>query len=293
MGVPQVCIQTGACPSRELGCSWSRMPNASFAMLPGPALQLESNGPLMNVVSGTRHSGRWGCVPSQGHVAPWSHPWSVAPPQGSSPLRSCVHSKGPLEQPQCSGGAGALSHPPSTDLVLERMAGPDSALLLRWAQPHRVGDRGQAGASALWTPLSRAQATAPSGALLTVKAVFVVHWFLLTWADVSVPCTAAVRLAGMSGARRHTSSARALRPPPGVLSVHLPLGRKCGCAKAGEPVSPALSLSKQPVWVPKAWQGSGQSCRMGLCPGRGHVAPLGLGGWLEETLVSRELLHLL
>lgn len=56
-----------------------------------------------------------------------------------------------------------------------------------------------------------------------------------------------------------------------------------------KPVSPTLSLSKQLVWVPKAWQDSGQSCRMGLCPGRGHVAH----GWHKETLVSGELFHVL
>lgn len=220
-------------------------------------------------------------------MAPWSHPWSVAPAQGSGPSRS--PQGGGLGAARCSGASGALSHPCPMDLVLERMAGPDSALLLRWAQPQRVGDWGQAGESALRTPLSRA----PGSALHAAKAVLVVHRFLLTWADVSIPCTAAIHLAATSGARRHPPSAGALHPPPGVLSVHLPLGRKRRCAKAGEPVSPAISLSKQPVWVPKAWQGSGQSCGMGLCPGRGDVASLGLGGWLEETLVSRELLHLL
>lgn len=47
----------------------------------------------MNVVSGTMPSGRWGHVPSQGHMALWFHPWSVFPPQGSGPSRSCVLSK--------------------------------------------------------------------------------------------------------------------------------------------------------------------------------------------------------
>jgi len=208
-------------------------------------------------------------------MAPWSHPWSVAPPQGSRPPSSSVDSEGVLEQRWCSGAAGALSRS-SMDLILARMGGPD--LLLRWAQPQRIGDRGQAGERALRTPLSRAWAATAGGALLAVKAVFVVHWFLSTQADVSAPCTAAVStLQTMSGARRHPPPAGDLLPPPGVLNVCRPLGRKCGHAKAVEPVSPALALSKQLIWAPKSWQSSGQSCGTALCPSRGACGTTGSG----------------
>lgn len=197
----------------------------------------------MNMVSGTTHSGRWRCVPSEGHMSPcpthglWPHLRDQVP-------RGAVFTP---REPQRSPGAVELQEPSATSsmhLVLARMTGPDSARLLRWAQPQRVGDRGQAGESALRTPLSTIWATAPSSALLTMKAVFVVHRFLLTWADVSVPCTAAVHLAAMSVARRHSPSAGALHPPPGVLSIHIPLGRKCWICKSRRTSFPSTFLEK-------------------------------------------------
>lgn len=68
----------------------------------------ESNGPLMSAVSRTMHSGKWGHVPLR-HA--WSHPQSVALPQGCGPLRSCVHYKEAVEQPQCSGATRSPQPP--------------------------------------------------------------------------------------------------------------------------------------------------------------------------------------
>lgn len=222
----------------------------------------------MNVVSATmagedmcHHRDTWHRGPSRGLC---SFLRDLVP-------RGAVFSPRDLGAALMLGTARALGHPPSMDLGLARVAGPDSAQLLGWAQPQRLGNWGRAAQSTLWTPWSRTQATTPGGTLFTNVCGTPVP---LTWADVSAPSRAAAHLTAMCEARRHPSS---LHPASVVLSIHLPLGKKCGCAKAEEPVSPALSLSKQPVWAPEGWQGSGQSCGMGLRLSRRRVAPLGLG----------------
>lgn len=215
-------------------------------------------------------------MPSQGHMAPpglWPHLCQRSSPSELEEL--CGLQGGPWSSP----GVLELQQPSTTHLpwILVWSSGPDSPLLLRWAQPQQVGDRSQAAESVLRTPRSRAWATSPGDAPVPFNTGTCVR-------SLASSCSPHMR-----GARRHPPSARVLHPPPGVLSIHLPLGMKRGCAKAGEPVPPALPLSKQPVWVPQARQGSGQNGRTGLCPGRGHVAPLRLGRCLKDTLVSRGL----
>lgn len=116
----------------------------------------ESNGPLLKVVKvGT-------CAITGTHGSTWS----VAPPLSEIESLRARGALWPPRGPWSSPGVLELQQPSTTHLpwILVWSSGPDSPLLLRWAQPQQVGDWSQAAESVLRTPRSRAWATSPGDA---------------------------------------------------------------------------------------------------------------------------------
>lgn len=121
MGAPQVCIQPGAHPGRELGRSWDHTPGTEPCGAAGStSTASESRGHLVNVVSRTTCSSKWdvchcrGMWPRGPTRCLWLQHRNLVPvPPGAVVTPRGPWSNLPTGTQQLAPMSGARTRPPS------------------------------------------------------------------------------------------------------------------------------------------------------------------------------------